>query len=127
MARRGTALSSVQLFVVGQLCYCCHDVSFTGVTRKNLHSYQTLQASLLTERRDSASTAVPVYRQFHTCKRELLRPTLSDPKARKPRFRNAHSRRFRNAVAWVSIDRLPFWFLSSSPFSPHPLPHVCWP
>src|SRR6266852_2309553 len=51
MARRGTPLSRVQLFVVGPLCCCCHDVSFTVVTRKNLHSYQTLQASLLTERR----------------------------------------------------------------------------
>src|SRR5258707_12318232 len=98
MARRGTPLSRVQLFVVGSLCCCCHDVSFTVVTRKNLHSYQTLQASLLTERRNSASTAVPVSRQFHTGKRELLRLTLSDPKARNPWFGNAHSRRLRNVV-----------------------------
>src|SRR5258708_16059905 len=51
MARRGTPLSRIQLFVVGPLYCCCHDVSFTVVTRKNLHRYQTLQASLLTERR----------------------------------------------------------------------------
>src|SRR5260370_27989591 len=29
MARRRTPLSRVQLFVVGPLCCCCHDVSFT--------------------------------------------------------------------------------------------------
>src|SRR6266849_7879349 len=32
MARRRTPLSRVQLFPVGRLCCCCHDVSFTVVT-----------------------------------------------------------------------------------------------
>src|SRR5882762_2514487 len=34
MARRGTPLSRVQLFVVGPLRCCCHNVSFTVVLRK---------------------------------------------------------------------------------------------
>ena len=40
MARRGTPHSRVQLFVVGPLCCCCHDVSFTVVTRKTLTTTQ---------------------------------------------------------------------------------------
>jgi len=41
---------------------------------------------------------------------------LLDPKATKPRFRNAHTRGSRTTVASVSIAQLPFWFLCSSLF-----------
>jgi hypothetical protein len=51
---------------------------------------------------------------------------LLDPKATKPWFRNAHSRRSRNTVASVSIAQLPFWFLCSSPFSRDPHADVRW-
>src|SRR5580692_2577926 len=33
---------------------------------------------------------------------------------------------FRNGVAWVSLERLPFRFLCSSPFSRDPLADIRW-
>src|ERR1700747_1049297 len=38
MERRRTSLSRVQPSPVGRLCCCCHDVSFTAVTR-NQHRH----------------------------------------------------------------------------------------